>query len=57
MKEAPKRALESKFREFFQAAVVEEQQFGLLWINLSQEVGPQQMMIMPPPILGQANTA
>jgi hypothetical protein len=56
-KEAAEKALKSKFREYFQATVVEEQQSGLLWFNPSQEVGQQQMVRMPPLVLGQANTA
>jgi hypothetical protein len=36
MKEAEEKALGSKFREYFRAAVAEEQQSGLLWINPSQ---------------------
>jgi hypothetical protein len=56
MKEVDEKALESKFRELFRAAVVEEQHSRLLSINPSQEVGQQQMVMMPPPVLGQANT-
>jgi hypothetical protein len=39
LQEAAEEALKSKFRQYFQAAVAEEQQSRLLWINPSQEVG------------------
>jgi hypothetical protein len=54
MKEAAKKALQSKFREYFRAAVQEDQESGLILTNPSQEVGQQQMVRMPPPELGQA---
>jgi hypothetical protein len=57
MREAAEKALENKFREFFLAPIVEQQKFGLLWINLSQKPGQQQMVMMPPPVLNQVNTA
>jgi hypothetical protein len=57
MKEAAEKALEAKFKEFFLAQMAEQQQSGLLWINLSQEVGQQQMVtMMPLLVLAQANT-
>jgi hypothetical protein len=57
LQEAAEEALKSKFRQYFQAAVAEEQQSGLLLINPSQEVGQQQMVTMPPSVLAQENTA
>jgi hypothetical protein len=57
MKEAAEKALQSKFREYFQAAVQEEQESGLIFINPLQEVVQQQMVRMPPPVLGQAQSS
>jgi hypothetical protein len=57
MKEAAEKALEARFREFFLAQIAEQQPSGLLWTNPSQEVGQQQMVTMPPPVLAQANTS
>jgi hypothetical protein len=57
LQEATKEALKSKFRQYFSVAVAEEQRSGLLLINPSQEVGQQQMVMMPLPVLAQANTA
>jgi hypothetical protein len=57
MKEAAKKALEAKFKEFFLEQMAEQQRSGLLWINPSQEVSQQQMVTMPHPVLAQANTA
>ena len=37
--------------------MVEQQQSKLLWIAPSQELGQQQMVMMPPPVLAHANTA
>jgi hypothetical protein len=34
----------------------QQQQSGVLWINPWQEVGQQQIVMMPPPVLAQANT-
>ena len=39
------------------ATLAEQQQLGLLMINISQEVGQQQLVVMPPPVLGQASSA
>jgi hypothetical protein len=57
LQKAAEEALKIKFRQYFQAAVAEEQQSELLLINPLQEVGQQQMVTMPPPVLAQANTA
>jgi hypothetical protein len=57
MKEAAEKALEAKFKEFFLAQMAGQQQFRLLWINPSQKVGQQQMVMTPPPILSQVNLA
>jgi hypothetical protein len=57
LQQVVEKALESKFRQYFRAAVVEEQESGLLWINPSQKVGQQQMVMTPPPILSQVNLA
>jgi hypothetical protein len=57
LQEAAEEALKSKFRQYFRAAVVEEQHSRLLLINPLQEVGQQQMVTMPSPILAQANMA
>jgi hypothetical protein len=51
MREAAEKALHEKFKDLFMATLAKQQQSGLLWFNLSQEVG-QQQMVMPPPVLG-----
>jgi hypothetical protein len=57
LQQAAEEALKSKFRQYFRAAIAEEQQSGLLLINPSQEVGQQKMVTMPPSVLALANTA
>ena len=54
MKEAAEKALQDKFRDFFLAQMAEQQQSRLLWIAPSQEVGQQQMVMMPPPVLAHS---
>jgi hypothetical protein len=51
LQEAADEALKSKFRQYFRAAIAEEQQSEPLLINPSQEVGQQQMVMIPLPVL------
>jgi len=50
-------AMHAKFKDLFIAALAEQQLLGLLWFNPSQEVGQQQMVFMPPHVLGQTSAA
>jgi len=44
-------------KDLFMATLAKQQQSGLLMFNLSQEVGQQQIVVMPPLVLGQASPA
>ena len=54
---AAESAMEARFKDLFFATLAEQQQSGRLMIPVSQEVGQQQMVVMPPPVLGQASSA
>ena len=49
--------MEARFKDLFYATLAEQQQSGRLMFPVSQEVGLQQMVVMPPPVLGQASSA
>ena len=55
--EAAEIAMEAKFKDLLRATVV-DQQSGLLLFNLAQEVGQNQLVVMPapPPVLAQPST-
>ena len=50
-------AMEARFKDLFYATLAEQQQSGRLMFPVSQDVGLQQMVVMPPPVLGQASSA
>ena len=54
---AAESAMEARFKDLFYATLAEQQQSGRLMFPVSQEVGLQQMVVMPPPVLGQASSA
>ena len=54
---AAENAMEARFKDLFYATLAEQQQSGRLMFPVSQEVGLQQMVVMPPPVLGQASSA
>ena len=49
--------MDARFKDLFYATLAEQQQSGRLMFPVSQEVGLQQMVVMPPPVLGQASSA
>ena len=45
---AAENAMEARFKDLFYATLAEQQQSGRLMFPVSQEVGLQQMVVMPP---------
>ena len=50
---AAENAMEARFKDLFFATLAEQQLSGLLVINVSQEVGQQQMVVMLPPVFAK----
>ena len=46
-------AMEERFKDLFFATLAEQQLSGLLVINVSREVGQQQMVVMLPPVFAK----